>query len=223
MIGGEKGMRRPAAYTAAILCGGESRRAGCDKQLLPHEGTTLPKAIARKLEGLFQQIILVTRRPDLYADTGFLAVEDIVKGAGPLGGILTALRHSTSDYVYVAAGDMPYPNCAYIEWMRQLLERCSPDAVATLSGNGHLEPFNSFFSVRCAPLIEESLARGNGGIGSFLRGYDRALFVPEEAARRFSPDWRMFLNINTQADVVRHLASLTPLTGRPAADSILSC
>jgi molybdopterin-guanine dinucleotide biosynthesis protein A len=35
--------------TAVILCGGESSRAGVDKQLLPCEGTTLPKAIARKL------------------------------------------------------------------------------------------------------------------------------------------------------------------------------
>jgi molybdenum cofactor guanylyltransferase len=197
----------PTVDTAVILCGGESRRAGFDKQLLPHEGTTLPKAIARKLERLFQKIIIVTRAPDLYADTGFMAVEDIVKGAGPLGGIFTALRHSTSDYLYVIAGDMPYPNLEYIEWMMQLLESGDADAVATLEGCDHIEPFNSFFSLRCAPLIEESLARGDRGVGSFLKRCDRAFFVQEEDARRFSPDWSMFLNINTRADVKRYLST----------------
>jgi len=196
----------PSVNTAAILCGGESRRAGFDKQLLPHEGTTLPKAIARKLERLFQEIIIVTRTPDLYADTGCMAVQDIVKGAGPLGGIFTSLRHSTSDYVYVIAGDMPCPNLAYIVWMMQFLEGGDVDAVATRVGRDHIEPFNSFFSVRCSPLIEESLARGHRGVGSFLRKCHRALFVQEEDARRFSPDWSMFLNINTRADVARYLS-----------------
>ena len=171
----------PSVDTAVILCGGESRRAGVDKQLLPHQGTTLPKAIARKLGTLFQEIIIVTARTDLYADTSFMVVEDIVKGAGPLGGIFTALRHSTSEYSY-------------------------GDAVATREGCDHIEPFTSFFSRRCAPSIEESLARGDRSVDSFLRKCDRARFVQEEDARLFSPDSSMFLNINTRADVARYLA-----------------
>jgi len=171
----------PSVDTAVILCGGESRRAGFDKQLLPHQGTTLPKATARKPGTLFQEIIIVTRRPDIYADTSFMAVEDIVKGAGPLGGIFAALRHSTSEYSYV-------------------------DAVATREGCDHIKPFNSFFSRRCAPSIEGSLVQGDRSVGSFLRKCDRARFVQEEDARLFSPDWSMFLNINTRADVARYLA-----------------
>jgi molybdenum cofactor guanylyltransferase len=191
--------------TAVILCGGKSSRAGFDKQFLPCDGTALPKAIARKLESLFQKIIIVTNKPDFYIDTEFIVVEDIVKGAGPLGGIFTALRHSTSHYSYVIAGDMPYPNLAYIGWMMQLLERNDVDALATRKGCDHIEPFNSFFSIRCAPLIEESLARGDRSIGSFLRKCDRAYFVPEKDARLFSPDWSMFLNINTPGDVDHYL------------------
>jgi molybdopterin-guanine dinucleotide biosynthesis protein A len=88
----------------------------------------------------------------------------------------------------------------------QFLEGGDVDAVATRVGSDHLEPFNSFFSVRCSSLIEKPLARGNRGVGSFLRKCDRALFVQEEDARRFSPDWSMFLNINTRADVARYLS-----------------
>jgi molybdopterin-guanine dinucleotide biosynthesis protein A len=194
------------AGTAVILCGGKSRRAGFDKQLLPCEGTTLPKAIARKLQALFPEIIIVTGTPEVYAGSGFVVVEDIVKDAGPLAGIFTGLSYASSEYAYVTAGDMPYPDLRYIEWMTGLLHTGPVTAVAAREGRGHIEPFNSIFAARCATLIEASLAHGERSVSRFLRGCDGALFVSEETARRFSPDWSMFSSVNTRADVERFLA-----------------
>jgi molybdopterin-guanine dinucleotide biosynthesis protein A len=192
--------------TAVILCGGKSSRAGFDKQLLPCEGTTLPKAIARKLRALFPQIIIVTNTPGWNADSGLVVVEDIVKDAGPLAGIFTGLSYASSEYAYVTTGDMPHPNLRYIEWMTGLLHTGRVTAVAAREGRGHLEPFNSIFAARCAPLMAASLARGERSVSRFLRGCDGVLFVPEETARRFSPDWSMFAGVNTRADVERYLA-----------------
>ncbi len=192
--------------TAVILCGGKSSRAGVDKQLLPCEGTTLPKAIARKLQTLFPEIIIVTNTPRAYDGSGFVVVEDIVKDAGPLAGIFTGLSHASSGYAYVTAGDMPYPNLRYIEWMTGLVHTGRVTAVAAREGRGHLEPFNSIFAARCAPFMEASLARGERSVSRFLRGCDRVLLVPEETARRFSPDGSMFASVNTRADVERFLA-----------------
>jgi molybdopterin-guanine dinucleotide biosynthesis protein A len=197
-------MRR--AGTAVILCGGKSSRAGVDKQLLPFEGTTLPQAIARKLQPLFPEIIIVTNTPWLYADSGFVVVQDIVKDAGPLAGILTGLSYASNEYAYVTAGDMPHPNLRYIEWMTGLLHTGRVAAVATKEGREHIEPFNSIFAARCATLMEASLTRGERSVSRFLRGCDRVVFVPEGAARRFSPDWSMFASVNTRADVERFLA-----------------
>ena len=192
--------------TAVILCGGKSSRAGFDKQLLPCEGTTLPKAIARKLQTLFPQIIIVTTTPGLYTGCGFVVVEDIVKDAGPLAGIFTGLSYASSEYAYVTAGDMPHPNLSYIEWMTGLLKSGRVDAVAAREGPEHLEPFNSIFAARCATSMEASLARGERSVSRFLRRCDQVVFVPEETARRFSPDWSMFASVNTRADVERFLA-----------------
>lgn len=189
-----------------ILCGGKSSRAGCDKQLLPCEGTTLPKAIARKLRALFPEIIIVTGTPDLYTDCGFVVVEDLVKDAGPLAGIFTGLSYASSEYAYVTAGDMPYPDLRYVEWMTGLLDTGPLTAVAAREGRGHLEPFNSIFAARCAPMIAASLARGERSVSRFLRGCDRVLAVPEETARCFSPAWSMFASVNTRVDVERFLA-----------------
>jgi molybdenum cofactor guanylyltransferase len=202
--GKESGM--PRVETAVILCGGESRRAGIDKQLLPCEGTTLPVALARKLKTLFREIVIVTNRPAVYAGSGLVVVEDIVKGAGPLGGIFTGLSVASSAYAYVTACDMPNPNLRYIEWMMSLLEDGAPAAVATRDGSEHIEPFNAIFAARCAPLMEASLAVGERSVSRFLRGCGQALLVAEATARLFSPDWSMFASINTRADVQRFLA-----------------
>lgn len=196
--------------TAVILCGGRSSRAGLDKQQLPLAGTTLPVAIGRQLSSLFRQVIIVTNQPALHAGCGFTVVEDLVKGAGPLGGIFTGLSHAASDYVYVTAGDMPGQNLSWIRWMAALAETGEASAVAALDGRGHVEPLSALFAARAAPEVAEALVRGRGGVGRFLAQLDSAVLVPEQIARRFSPGWQMFAGINTSADVERFLASSAP-------------
>ncbi len=177
-------MRR--AGTAVILCGGKSSRAGFDKQLLPCEGTTLPKAIARKLQTLFPEIVIVTNTPGLYAGSGFVVVEDIVKDAGPLAGIFTGLSYASSEYAYVIAGDMPHPNLRYIEWMTGLVHTGRVAAVAAREGREHIEPFNSIFAVRCATLMGASLALGERSVSRFLQSCDSARLFFEYSFQFFS-------------------------------------
>jgi len=191
--------------TAVILCGGRSSRAGVDKQLLPCEGTTLPLAIATKLRSVFPEIIIATNAVERYAGSGCVVVRDAVDDAGPLAGNLTGLLHASGEYAYVTAGDMPWPNLAYIRWMTGLLETDSPAAVATRQGTDRLEPFNSIFAVRCAGSMRAAIDRGERGVCRFLRSSGQAVFIPEEFARRFSPDGSMFASINTRADVQRFL------------------
>jgi molybdenum cofactor guanylyltransferase len=215
----------PRMDTAVILCGGRSSRAGIDKQLLPCEGTTLPRAVAGKLRALFPNVIIATNLPERYTGSGCMVVRDVMDGAGPLAGILTGLLHASGEYVYVTAGDMPWPNLDFIRWMAGLLETDSPAAVATRHGAHHLEPFNSVFALRCIDPIRAALERGEHSVCRFLRGCGGAVFVPEEFARGFSPDWSMFASINTRADVERflrcphRLAPDTPTSGTHASGS----
>jgi molybdopterin-guanine dinucleotide biosynthesis protein A len=214
----------PPVDTAVILCGGESRRAGVDKQFLPCEGTTLPMAIARRLRPLFREIIIVTNTPAPYAGCGCVVVHDIVAGAGPLGGIITGLTWASSEYVFVTAGDMPNVNVRYIEWMMRMLGRRDTIAVATRDGRGHVEPFTSIFARRCAPLMEASLALGERSVSRFLRGCGRATFVAEETARLFSPEGSMFASINTREDVRRFLGKRsTCIPGKGSSCAEIQC
>lgn len=182
--------------SAAILAGGRSLRMGFDKQLITVNETRLFEHIYKNLGGHFSDLMVVTYHPEFYLDYPVRTVRDIYEGSGPLAGIHSALLSARSRYVYVVACDMPNFNPAYAAYMEKQLRRHEPCACVTEKG-GWIEPFHAYYSVNCLPLIEDELANSKTSIRYFLDKTDM-LRIPEAKAREFSPDWSMFLNINTK-------------------------
>ncbi len=187
--------------TAIILAGGKSTRMGFDKQLINIGDTCITDYIITILKPMFKNIIVVTNRPEIYKDPEMAVIEDFYKGYGPLGGIHAGLLQSQSMYNYIIACDMPYVNIKYIDYMmKRIME--SPygtDAVITRFGQW-IEPFNAFYSKNLIPRIEENIMENKKKISELL---DRAnvLYIDEKIARRYSPDWSMFTNLNTEKDL----------------------
>ncbi len=94
----------------AVLCGGASRRMGRDKATLPVDGTAMAVRVARSLElGGCTPVFAVGGDRDTLCSAGLAEViADAWPGAGPVGGILTALERPASDAVLVVACDMPW-------------------------------------------------------------------------------------------------------------------
>src|SRR5579885_742136 len=97
----------PLPLTAMILCGGKSKRMGRPKAFLPYEGSTIISHIVNTLNEMFVRTILVSNEPDAYQDLGVDVVKDILPYRGPMGGILSGLLTSETDYAFVMACDMP--------------------------------------------------------------------------------------------------------------------
>lgn len=190
------------ADTAIILAGGKSSRMGFDKQFVEIDGISITEYIIDTLRPIFKSIILVTSRPECYRNNKSVTiVEDYYKDFGPLAGMHVGLAKSESQYNYMIACDMPYINKAYIDYMKKLLKKghYKDSAVITRFGDW-IEPFNAFYSKALIPQIEENIMQNKQKISSIFTD-SQVLYIEEQKARAFSPNWAMFTNLNKVEDL----------------------
>lgn len=185
--------------TAVILAGGKSSRMGFDKQFLQIKNKRLLNSLIDELKQEFQDIIVVSNKPNEYKPNGFRIVCDEIKEKGPLSGIHIGLKESKSRFVYFIACDMPNINLEYIRYMKRELIENGAKACVTKHGE-NLEPFNSFYSVDVLPKIEKLLIQDKRALRSLLCSIE-TLIIDESFARKYSSELEMFLNLNTIEDL----------------------
>ncbi len=187
--------------TGIVLAGGRSRRLGRDKALLPFEGEPLVVRAVRLLKGLCPEVLVITGEERRY--TALLdvpVVEDLVKGAGPLGGLYTGLAVSSHDYNLVVACDMPLLDRKVLSLLLERIEQ-SPQAEAILPEvRGQLEPFPGIYHRGCSAKIRELLARGSRRVHEFLELVPKAVIAAEEVLA-LDPDLQSFINLNSPEEL----------------------
>ncbi len=185
--------RKIPGVTGVILAGGESRRMGCDKSLLPIDGARFIEHIHRRLAALFDEVILVTNSPGLYQDIPCRKVPDIYYAKGALAGIHSGLCHAGNDQVFAVACDMPYVSAEVIGELCRF--GAEADVVIPRSASG-LEPLHALYHKRCLPAMEEILDRGQRRIVGFFPQVS-VREVPAETWARHDGGGRSFINVNT--------------------------
>lgn len=183
--------------TAIILAGGKSSRMGFDKQFLRLNEIRLMDIAASKLKQIFNQIIIVTNKPEEYENTPYTITEDIIPGKGPLSGIHAGLSISMSRYAYVIACDMPNIDLDYIQFMKTKV--LDSDGCVTRYKDT-IEPFNGFYSIDLIKGIEDYLNENRKSAVGFI-SESGFIYIDEEKAREYSPNWDMFANLNTVEDL----------------------
>lgn len=192
--------------TAVILAGGKSTRMGFDKQFLMIKRRRLIDIIRKKLKKEFEEIILVTNKPQYYIGYTDKITEDKIPNKGPLSGIHAGLVEASSHFVYFIACDMPNINLDYIRFMKNTLK--DKDVLACITKYGEwIEPFNAFYSKDMIEHIEKHLAKDMRSVNSLINKLP-VYYIEEEEARSFSPNWDMFLNLNTRKDLEEYLQTI---------------
>ncbi len=105
---------------AAILAGGESRRMGQDKALLPIGKNSLLEFMTDKLKAahLFEEIVICRTQRDYkqyYNEAQVKSLPDIHPGLGPVGALYTLSIHYPHHLALVAPVDMPLLKPAILE------------------------------------------------------------------------------------------------------------
>ena len=178
----------------AVLVGGASSRMGRSKARLEHGGRSFTAIVAAALWPHVFGVVAVGAG-ELPADAGPLPRLDDVPGiAGPLGGVLAALRHRPRCAWIVAACDLPLLDDAAVGWLRS---QRAPDRAAILprlAASG-VEPLCGLYEPAALALLEALAARGERALQGLARESTVATPSPPEALARA---WR---NVNTPEDL----------------------
>ncbi|MCX7806281.1 MAG: molybdenum cofactor guanylyltransferase, partial [Planctomycetota bacterium] len=145
----------------AILAGGRGSRMGADKALLRIGGRTLIERAAGAMAEVFgDRLLIVTDRPDRFAGMALPRVAtDLVPGAGPLGGLLTALREVGDAPVFAVACDMPGLDPAVMRAQLDLWRDGEADALVPVAA-GRPQPLHAIYSRVCIGIAEKLLPSG---------------------------------------------------------------
>lgn len=190
---------RIPGVTGVILAGGQSRRMGSNKALLPYKGGRFIEAIHRQLAEIFDEVLLVTNNPEQYDFLTCRKVADIHPGMGALAGIHAGLHHAANPAAFMVACDMPYLNSDLI---RHLATLADPGGVLIPESPAGLEPLHAVYGKGCLAAIETTLLSGERRIVSFF-GRTNVNRVNAEQVALFDQDYATFSNINTPVDYYR--------------------
>jgi molybdenum cofactor guanylyltransferase len=181
-----------------ILAGGKATRFdGGFKPGFEIGGRRVIDRILDVVTPIFSEIIVVANRQDLFdQNSNIIITSDIFASKGPLAGIHAALKISTTDALFVIAGDMPFPDKSVIEKLCNEFSALRPQALVPRH-SGFIEPLHSVYSFEITGLLEKVLTESeNASVIDFLNKIDtRYLDVETSIAER------AFMNINSKEDI----------------------
>jgi molybdopterin-guanine dinucleotide biosynthesis protein A len=188
--------------TIVIQAGGESRRMGQDKALLPFLGKPLIQRLIDRLAPLADELLVTTNRPETYRFLGLPLFPDLIPGRGALGGLYTALSVASQPLIAVVACDMPFASPQLLRAERNLLLDTGSDAVIPQTEGG-TEPFHAVYRGQvCLPAIQAAIAADRWRVDSWFSQVKLYLMSPAEV-RAHDPELTAFWNVNTPQELAQ--------------------
>lgn len=190
--------------SAAALAGGQSRRMGADKALLPlvAGGQPMLGLVLERLSSVADDLLVVANDQERYASFATRVVPDLHPQIGTLGGIHAAISWSAHDYCLVVACDMPFLSLPLLRRMASesrdydVLIPLIPGESRQREDGLVFQTLHAIYSKRCLPFIEKRIGEGKRQVVGFFEDVRvRTLDVAEIA--RWDPDLRSFFNANT--------------------------
>ena len=167
------------------------------KPLMEIAGKPLIQHVLEGVEGLGDDLLVTTQRPQDYAFLGIRLVRDRLPGAGPLSGLHSALENARYNTLLLVGCDMPFlcrPLLAHLLSLSPLADVVIPQP------GGLYEPLHAVYRRTCLPPVERAIASGEKRMISFFP-HVKVQPLGREELERFDPQGRSFFNINTVQDL----------------------
>src|SRR5215208_5667391 len=190
--------------SAAALAGGQSRRMGSDKALLPlvAQGKPMLGVVLERLSAVSDDVFVVANDQARYAALASRVVPDLRRDVGALGGIQAAIASSAHDYCLVVACDMPFLSLPLLRRMAEeprdydVLVPLIPGESRQRDDGLVFQTLHAIYSKRCLPFIEKRIAEGRKQVVGFFDDV-RVRTLDAAEVTLWDPDLWSFFNANT--------------------------
>jgi molybdopterin-guanine dinucleotide biosynthesis protein A len=182
--------------TGILLAGGMSQRMGSEKGNIRIGNSFLYQYPLGILEGLCDEILISTCKASLFREK-HMKVCDEVPGIGPLGGIFSCLKKSSSELNLVLSYDMPMVNQSLFRML--LSESMGYDMILPAMHEHRPEPTCGIYSRKLTGLMEEMISEKDFALNHLLmRSKSKMVRITKEMDF-WLPE--LFLNINSKEDL----------------------
>ncbi|MCL1828477.1 MAG: molybdenum cofactor guanylyltransferase [Oscillospiraceae bacterium] len=178
-----------------ILIGGNSRRMGRDKALLPFEGGTFISSLTERYKTLGNVAVSVDIAGRFDCE-GAVELVDKFPGKGPLNGLYSAFSETDEEYVFLTATDIPFGDAGLAEYLAHGLN--GYDACVIRRANGYVEPLFAAYSRSCFNEVRDFLTHDKRAARELLEALN-VRYIDESLLCRWDIN-KILLNVNTPED-----------------------
>ncbi len=192
---------------AIILCGGQSRRMGVDKALLPFGGETMLERVVRIVGtqvATENTVVVASPQQQLFPLQTRLC-RDEQEYRGPLAALAHGFRTLPNDIdaVFITGCDVPLLVPAVIDFLFK--ELGSTEAIIP-RGAKHLHPLCAVYRISVLSRIEQQIAEGQHSLHRWIDQLEAKL-LDTQLLRRSDPELLSLRNLNSYDD---YLSAFSP-------------
>ncbi|WP_128893984.1 molybdenum cofactor guanylyltransferase [Longirhabdus pacifica] len=197
-------------WTTILLAGGQSKRMGRSKALLPLGQMTMIEHIVNEMQHLCERVVICTNAKEYRSIHALFEHDAHVhvmvddrkwRGKGPLAGISSGISAYASDLYYVVACDMPQLHATF----HQSFKAYVADIVAKGRADYHafvpvdqqrLQPLCAVYHPSIMPYVERGMVDNQYSMYALLEKV-KLLTIEEQIWKNWSDDKHIFINTNT--------------------------
>ena len=189
-----------STVNGVVLVGGRSRRMAQPKQLLESDGIPLVERAVIALQKQVDRVVLAGDGPVPHSLDGLPQLADVEGLAGPLAGVLAAMRWGRDAAWVAVACDMPNVSREAVSWLLDQ-RRSGASAVVPRLPGGRIEPLLALYEPESRKLLEEQVVQGRWGLRHLALRDDVISPIPP-------PDLHSaWINVNTPEELEAHTRS----------------
>jgi molybdopterin-guanine dinucleotide biosynthesis protein A len=184
--------------TGVILSGGKSVRMGQNKAFIKIEGIPIINRIYILFKELFEEVMIVTDRKELFTNFDSNIFPDLLPNMGALGGLYTGIFYSTYHYSFCVACDMPFIKKSLVQYLIENIR--NEDVIVPRTTDG-LQPLHAVYSKNCLGPIKRVIDQGKYKIIDF---YDlvKVKILEQKDFASLDPLRESFINVNTPKELI---------------------